>query len=43
VPDAVTIGRYALLVAASRLRGNIVMRSVPVRVRLIDRDSLVVP
>jgi ribose transport system substrate-binding protein len=43
VPDAVTIGRYALLVAASRLRGNVVMRSVPVRVRLIDRDSLVVP
>ncbi|HYL56346.1 MAG TPA: sugar ABC transporter substrate-binding protein [Gemmatimonadales bacterium] len=43
VPDAVTIGRYALLVAASRLRGNVVMRSVPVRVRLIDRDSLLAP
>jgi ribose transport system substrate-binding protein len=39
-PDPVTIGRYALLVAASHLRGNRVMALVPVRVRLIDRDSL---
>ena len=40
VPEPVTIGRYALLVAASHLRGNQVMRTVPVRVRLVDRDSL---
>ena len=42
-PDPVTIGRYALLVAASHLRGNHVMASVPVRVRLVDRDSLGTP
>jgi len=28
---------------ASRLRGNQVMTSVPVRVRLVDRDSLGTP
>jgi ribose transport system substrate-binding protein len=39
-PDHVTIGRYGLLVAASHLRGNRVMPLVPVRVRLVDRDSL---
>lgn len=43
MPDPVTIGRYALLVAASHLRGNHVMTSVPVRVRLVDRDSLGTP
>ena len=43
LPDPVTIGRYALLVAASHLRGNQVMTSVPVRVRLVDRDSLRTP
>lgn len=43
MPDPVTIGRYALLVAASHLRGNQVMTSVPVRVRLVDRDSLGTP
>ena len=40
VPDHVTVGRYGLLVAASHLRGNRVMSLVPVRVRLVDRDSL---
>ena len=39
-PDPVTIGRYALLVVASHLRGNRVLSSVPVRVHLVDRDSL---
>ena len=39
-PDPFTIGRYGLLVAASHLRGNRVMSRVPVRVRLVDRDSL---
>ena len=43
MPDPVTIGRYALLVVASHLRGNQVMTSVPVRVRLVDRDSLGTP
>ncbi|HYL20225.1 MAG TPA: substrate-binding domain-containing protein [Gemmatimonadales bacterium] len=43
MPDPVTIGRYTLLVAASHLRGNQVMSSVPVRVRLVDRDSLGTP
>lgn len=43
LPDPVTIGRYALLVVASQLRGNQVMTSVPVRVRLVDRDSLGAP
>ena len=43
MPDPVTIGRYALLVVASHLRGNQVMTSVPVRVRLVDRDSLGAP
>jgi ribose transport system substrate-binding protein len=40
MPDPVTIGRYALLVVASHLRGNRVLSSVPVRVHLVDRDSL---
>jgi ribose transport system substrate-binding protein len=40
VPDPYTIGRYALLVAASHLRGNHVAAFVPVPVRLVDRDSL---
>lgn len=40
VPDAATVGRYAIEVVASHLRGNHVMSSVPVRVRLVDRDSL---
>lgn len=40
LPDPVTIGRYALLVVASHLRGNQVLPSVPVRVHLVDRDSL---
>lgn len=40
MPDLVTIGRYALLVAASHLRGNQVVPWVPVRVHLVDRDSL---
>lgn len=39
-PDYSTVGRYGLLVAASHLRGNRVMSYVPVRVRLLDRDSL---
>jgi len=39
-PDPYTIGRYALLVAASHLRGNRVASLVPVPVRLLDRDSL---
>ncbi|PYO77291.1 MAG: substrate-binding domain-containing protein [Gemmatimonadetes bacterium] len=43
MPDPVTIGRYALLVVASHLRGNRVTTSVPVRVRLVDRDSLGAP
>jgi ribose transport system substrate-binding protein len=43
MPDPLTIGRYALLVAASHLRGNQVMTSIPVRVRLVDRDSLGTP
>lgn len=43
VPDPYTIGRYALLVAASHLRGNRVASLVPVHVRLVDRDSLAVP
>jgi ribose transport system substrate-binding protein len=41
VPDPYTIGRYAVLVAASHLRGNTVVSRVPVQVRLVDRDSLV--
>ncbi len=40
VPDAATVGRYAIEVVASHLRGNHVMALVPVRVRLVDRDSL---
>ncbi len=40
MPDPLTIGRYAMLVAASHLRGNRVARLVPVRMRLVDRDSL---
>jgi ribose transport system substrate-binding protein len=40
MPDPVTIGRYALLVLASHLRGNRVLSSVPVRMHLVDRDSL---
>lgn len=40
VPDPYTMGRYALLVAASHLRGNKVVSGVPVQVRLVDRDSL---
>ncbi|HZI23197.1 MAG TPA: sugar ABC transporter substrate-binding protein [Gemmatimonadales bacterium] len=39
-PDAATVGRYAIEVVASHLRGNHVMSSVAVRVRLVDRDSL---
>jgi ribose transport system substrate-binding protein len=42
-PDPYTLGRYALLVAASHLRGNRVASFVPVSVRLVDRDSLAVP
>lgn len=42
-PDPYTIGRYALLVAASHLRGNRVAAFVPVAVRLVDRDSLAAP
>jgi ribose transport system substrate-binding protein len=38
--DPLTIGRYAVLVAASHLRGNRVAPLVPVRMRLVDRDSL---
>jgi ribose transport system substrate-binding protein len=41
LPQAVTIGRYAVEVVASHLRGNRVMPLVPVPVRLVDRDSLV--
>ena len=40
LPDPVTIGRYAVLVAASHLRGHRVAPIVPVRMRLVDRDSL---
>jgi ribose transport system substrate-binding protein len=40
LPQPVTIGRYAVEVAASHLRGNRVMPLVPVPVRLVDRDSL---
>lgn len=40
VPDPVTIGRYTLEVAASHLRGNRVATWVPVRVSVVDRDSL---
>ena len=40
-PQAGTVGRYAIEVAASHLRGNRVMAFVPVPVRLVDRDSLV--
>jgi ribose transport system substrate-binding protein len=41
VTDPGTLGRYAIAVAASHLRGNRVASAVPVRVRLVDRDSLV--
>jgi ribose transport system substrate-binding protein len=41
LPQPVTIGRYAVEVVASHLRGNRVMPLVPVPVRLVDRDSLV--
>jgi ribose transport system substrate-binding protein len=40
VTDPGTLGRYAIEVAASHLRGNRVASAVPVRVRLVDRDSL---
>lgn len=43
MPNPYTIGRYALLVAASHLRGNHVAPLVPVPVRLVDRDSLATP
>jgi ribose transport system substrate-binding protein len=42
-PDPYTIGRYALLVAASHLRSNRVASLVPVPVRLVNRDSLAAP
>jgi ribose transport system substrate-binding protein len=40
VTDPATLGRYAIEVAASHLRGNRVASAAPVRVRLVDRDSL---
>ncbi len=39
MPDLYTIGRYAVLVAASHLRGNRVASLVPVAVHLVTRDS----
>lgn len=41
VTDPGTLGRYAIEVVASHLRGNRVASAVPVRVSLVDRDSLV--
>ena len=43
VTDPGVVGRYVVEVAASHLRGNHVMAAVPVRVRLVDRDSLTAP
>ncbi len=40
VTDPGTLGRYAIAVAASHLRGNRVASAVPVRASLVDRDSL---
>jgi ribose transport system substrate-binding protein len=40
VTDPGTLGRYAIEVAASHLRGNRVASAVPVRVSLVNRDSL---
>lgn len=40
VTDPGRLGRYAIEVAASHLRGNRVASAVPVPVRLVDRDSL---
>jgi ribose transport system substrate-binding protein len=40
VTDPATLGRYAIEVAASHLRGNRVASAVPVRASLVDRDSL---
>lgn len=40
VADGVTIGRSAIAVAASHLRGNHVASLVPVPVHLVDHDSL---
>jgi ribose transport system substrate-binding protein len=39
MPDLYTIGRYAVLVAASHLRGNRVVSVVPVAVHLVTQDS----
>jgi ribose transport system substrate-binding protein len=41
VIDPSLLGRYAIEVAASHLRGNRVASMVPVRVHLVERDSLV--
>lgn len=43
VPDPVTMGRYAIEIAASHLRGNRVYAFAPVRVRVVDIDSLEAP
>ena len=39
-PDPVTIGRSAIEITVSYVRGNRVVPFAPVRVRVIDRDSL---
>lgn len=40
ITDPATLGRYAIEAAASHLRGQQVASAVPVRVTLVDRDSL---